>query len=129
MKTLVPQSNIRKVYTYFAAAISTGVLIFLCCMLPIGFILLGALGISWFTPYFNYVLGGVMVVFIMLGLRAYTKHCDINRCYGIKEKLFTCPECKLTYKEKEWRDQCEKFCKEYHACNIEITSHAIKKES
>jgi len=42
------------------------------------------------------------------------------------KKLYQCPECGLLYKEKEWSDRCEAWCKEHHSCNLEITKHAIK---
>lgn len=42
------------------------------------------------------------------------------------KKLFKCPECGLNYKEKKWAERCEKWCKENHSCNLEITKHAIK---
>lgn len=45
----------------------------------------------------------------------------------IKQRgLFVCPECGFKYKEKEWADKCEAWCKEHHSCNLEITSHAEK---
>jgi len=49
----------------------------------------------------------------------------------VKEKIknskknFICEECGFAYKEKEWVEKCEKWCKEHHSCNIEITKHAL----
>lgn len=43
-----------------------------------------------------------------------------------KDALYQCPECGFKYKEKEWADKCEAWCREHHSCNIEITAHAIK---
>lgn len=43
-------------------------------------------------------------------------------------QLHECPECHLNYKEKEWMDKCEVWCKEHHSCNLEITAHAIENE-
>ena len=42
--------------------------------------------------------------------------------------LFTCPECRLSYKDKTWAEKCEKWCGERHSCNLDITKHAIKNE-
>lgn len=37
-----------------------------------------------------------------------------------------CEECKLKFKERAWAEKCEKWCKENHSCNLEITKHSIK---
>lgn len=42
------------------------------------------------------------------------------------EKNYQCEECGFEYKEKEWAEKCEAWCKEHRSCNIEITSHAIQ---
>lgn len=41
-------------------------------------------------------------------------------------QLNECPECHLNYKEKEWMNKCEAWCKEHHSCNLEIIAHAIE---
>ena len=43
-----------------------------------------------------------------------------------EKKTYQCEECSFDYKEKEWAEKCEAWCKEHHACNIEITKHAIE---
>lgn len=45
-----------------------------------------------------------------------------------ENKLFKCGECGLNYREKEWADKCEIWCKEHKSCNLEITSHAVENE-
>lgn len=42
------------------------------------------------------------------------------------KKLYICEECGFKYKEKEWADKCETFCREHKGCNIEITKHSVK---
>ena len=42
-----------------------------------------------------------------------------------KRHYFKCKECGFFYKEKSWAEKCEKWCKEKHSCNIEITKHAV----
>ncbi len=37
-----------------------------------------------------------------------------------------CEECGLKYKDKNWAEKCEAWCKEHKSCNLEITKHAIK---
>ena len=46
-----------------------------------------------------------------------------------KTKLYTCPECDLSYKEKELAKKCEAWCKKHNSCNLEITKHSINKQS
>lgn len=36
---------------------------------------------------------------------------------------YTCPECGFVYKEKEWAEKCEKWCRENKSCNLEIIAH------
>jgi len=38
--------------------------------------------------------------------------------------LYQCEECKLHYKEKEWAEKCEVWCRKNHSCNLEITQHS-----
>lgn len=42
------------------------------------------------------------------------------------KKYFICEECDFAYKEKEWAEKCEEYCKKYKSCNIEITKHAVQ---
>jgi len=41
-------------------------------------------------------------------------------------KLYQCPECGLYYKEKEWEEKCEAWCKKYKSCNLEIINHSVE---
>lgn len=45
-----------------------------------------------------------------------------------KENVFQCEECKLLYTEKEIAEKCQAWCREHKSCNLEIISHAIKKQ-
>ena len=47
----------------------------------------------------------------------------VSQTSGIPEvrdnqKHFYCEVCKLVYKEKEWAEKCEKWCKNNSTCNI-----------
>lgn len=44
----------------------------------------------------------------------------------VRSSIYQCPECRLKYKEKEWADKCEAWCRDNHSCNLEITAHAEK---
>ena len=39
-------------------------------------------------------------------------------------ELYQCEECGFTYKDKEWAEKCEAWCKENHSCNLEITQYS-----
>lgn len=41
------------------------------------------------------------------------------------KRLFQCPECGLAYREKEWAQKCEAWCRKHKSCNLEIIKHAI----
>jgi len=40
------------------------------------------------------------------------------------KNLYICAECRLHYKDKEWAEKCEKWCKKHKSCNLEIIDHA-----
>lgn len=42
------------------------------------------------------------------------------------KKVFMCEECCLAYKDKQWAEKCESWCKKYNSCNLKITFYAIK---
>lgn len=46
---------------------------------------------------------------------------------GKDADLYQCPECGFLYKEKEWAEKCQVWCKEHKSCNLEITQHAVKR--
>lgn len=46
-----------------------------------------------------------------------------------KKQLYRCPECGFEYKEKEWAEKCEAYCKEHKSCNIEVIKHAVKRQT
>jgi predicted ATP-dependent serine protease len=41
------------------------------------------------------------------------------------KKYFICEECGFAYKEMDWAEKCQAWCKEHNSCNMEITKHAI----
>lgn len=42
------------------------------------------------------------------------------------KELYQCEECRLYYKNREWAERCEIWCKEHHSCNLIITKNAIE---
>lgn len=46
-----------------------------------------------------------------------------------KQTYYQCSECGFNYKEKEWAEKCEAWCKEHKSCNLEIIEHAVKETS
>lgn len=50
----------------------------------------------------------------------------MNHAQDKPDKVFTCPECGLSYREAEWAKKCAAWCKEHKSCNLEIIKHAIE---
>lgn len=42
---------------------------------------------------------------------------------------FQCEACEYVYASEETAAQCQAWCTERQSCNLEITQHALKKES
>lgn len=85
----------------------------ICCLIPILFIV-GFL--SLYKGSGNYWVWLIILLCPLL-------HLLMMR--GYKQGLYKCPECGLEYKEKEWAEKCEAWCKKHKSCNLEITKHAI----
>jgi len=39
--------------------------------------------------------------------------------------LFVCGLCGMKYREREWAEKCEEWCRRYHSCNPEYARHAV----
>lgn len=44
-------------------------------------------------------------------------------------KVYTCPECRLSYRSKDLAKKCEDWCKKHNSCNLDITKYSINKEN
>jgi len=51
----------------------------------------------------------------------------VKRAFESRKEYFECEECGFKYRNKEWAEKCEKWCKEKHSCNLEITKYSIQK--
>lgn len=56
------------------AAIAGTMLVALCCATPILVITLGAIGLSAFTPYIDYVLMPALFILILVAWNSYTRY-------------------------------------------------------
>lgn len=69
----------------FYAAIAGTVLAALCCATPILVITLGAIGLSAFTPYLDYILMQALIILIIVALVSYSHYkkdcvqCEIDK--------------------------------------------------
>ena len=52
----------------------------------------------------------------------------MNNMERTNQKNYECPECHLKYKDKEWAEKCEVWCRENNSCNLEIIAHVEKTE-
>ena len=41
------------------------------------------------------------------------------------EEYYQCEECFLIYKDKNWAEKCQNWCKENKSCNIKITKNRL----
>lgn len=87
----------------------------LCCLIPV------ILVIGLFS-FFK----GSFLIWAML-LLCPLMHLLMMKGHGHKKELYKCPECGFEYKEKEWAEKCEAWCKKHKSCNLEITKYAVKK--
>ncbi|MDP3953710.1 MAG: hypothetical protein Q8P99_02740 [bacterium] len=42
------------------------------------------------------------------------------------KELSQCEECGFHYEDEKQAEDCEKWCREHHSCNIQITADAIE---
>lgn len=42
------------------------------------------------------------------------------------KEFYQCEECGLFYKEKNWAEKCEAWCRKNKSCNLNIIKHAVK---
>lgn len=68
----------------FYAALGGTVVVALCCFTPVLVITLGAIGLSAFTPYLDYVLLPGLVVLIALTVISYSRWRKSSRPHEIK---------------------------------------------
>ncbi|QEM06670.1 mercury resistance system transport protein MerF [Mucilaginibacter rubeus] len=58
----------------FYAAIAGIVLVALCCFTPVLVITLGAIGLSAFTPYLDYILMPALVILVVIAWLSYNRY-------------------------------------------------------
>ena len=60
--------------TGFFAALTGTVIVALCCATPLLVILLGAIGLSAFTPYLDYVLFPALFILLIVTIISYNRY-------------------------------------------------------
>lgn len=73
---MVVRARFRK--RFIAALVGTG-LVALCCFTPVLVIGLGLVGLSFVTPYLDFLLLPALVIFILVTIRAYLQRCVAER--------------------------------------------------
>jgi hypothetical protein len=46
-----------------------------------------------------------------------------------QDNMYQCPECGMHYHDESWAQACEAFCKQNHACSLDIAMHAVENEA
>jgi mercuric ion transport protein len=69
VKELTPRSLKKRFYATLAGT----AIVAICCFTPLLVILFAAVGLSAFTPYFDYVLFPALVILIILTIHSYWK--------------------------------------------------------
>lgn len=98
-----------------------------CCLAVIGAVII-------LPRYFNLGAIGILLLLLLCPISHYSLMKKIHQPHSEnsnkkEEKLYRCPECGFWYKEKEWAEKCEAWCKEHKSCNIEITKHAVQRSN
>lgn len=44
------------------------------------------------------------------------------------KKLYQCKVCGLHYESKELAKRCDEFCREHHACGLDIIKHSVEEK-
>ena len=47
-------------------------------------------------------------------------------CSSMKIQIYDCVICKMKFKDQDWANKCQSWCKEYKSCNTDITKRAIE---
>ena len=98
-------------------------LMILCCLILIALII----SFLVFFKESNYLIWLVFLLCLLMHIFMMRGHKHDEFCnHKTDDRLYKCPECGLEYKEKEWAEKCEAWCKKYQSCNLEITEHALK---
>jgi len=64
----------------YLAAFAGTILVAICCFTPVLVLLVGAVGLSAFTPYLDYVLFPALAVFLVLTIVSYRKRKQSCAC-------------------------------------------------
>lgn len=100
----------------------------LCCLIPI-VLIIGFF--SLFENSSNYWIWLIILLCLLMHIFMMRKHGHDNSCkHKTSDKsdiLYKCEECGFEYKEKEWAEKCQDWCKKHKSCNLELIKHSIKK--
>ena len=47
-------------------------------------------------------------------------------CSSMKIQIYDCGICKMKFKDQDWANKCQSWCKEHKSCSADITKYAIE---
>lgn len=101
----------------------------ICCLIPLVLIIVF---VSLFKGNNNYWFWLIVLFCLLMHIFMMRGHghnnSGENKTNNESDILYKCEECGLEYKEKEWEEKCEEWCRQHKSCNLEIIKHAVKKE-
>lgn len=42
------------------------------------------------------------------------------------QSVYLCEECNFLYKDRQWAEKCETWCKKHQSCSLEIIKHSFE---
>ncbi len=72
----------------------------------------------------RFIMGFGYITIPMMSLTAFLL--IISFMLSLKLNKYSCPICHFKYKDSQWAEKCEAWCKEHHTCNVEIIKHAVQ---
>ena len=78
---------------------------------------------GWLFGSFGLIFWLLVFVLAVFGVVALAGVIRGGKIRSKTEKVYVCGECGYEYKDKEWMEKCQRWCREHKSCNIDIIKH------